>query len=113
MKMLLFRGTFSTSKNSKHNGLICCCHVQSGDTSKVNSVVQNLSRLRNLVEEKVIIVPFSRLDEPWTSMNYSAAKSFLEEVSDHLPNSLFLRFRKKHSFDLNVPSGSFVGFLKI
>jgi len=113
MRILLFRGTFSPNRKNHHTGLICCCHVYHGDLTKINSVVIALSKQRKSLEERIIIIPFSRLGKPEMRISYACAKNILYRVNDSLPNAVFLRYRRKNNFNLEVPPGSFVDYLEI
>lgn len=108
MKISLNRGTFNG-----YTGLVCLCHLKVGDEEKINRVVLELSKQRNLTKEKVIIVPYSRLDKPDDNMSHTGAEKVLEKVASNLPNTLFLPYIKHAPFHLSVPGDSLISFLEI
>lgn len=111
MKILTFRGVFSWDKENPQAGLICWCHVQPGDNSKVERIARIIKSKRKS-GEKIIIVPFAHLSHK--IMDSSPAKDFFNHLIKSLPEGTVLKpFGISKELNLEVPpDDSAVKFLR-
>lgn len=101
MRILLFRGSFSWDGKNTHNGLICWCHIQSGDNEKIHQVIRKV-KLKKRMLEKVILVPFAHLDK--SSMTYDSAKDCYEKLTKEFQDSISAPFGLEKELILRVPA---------
>lgn len=124
MKILFFRGEFSSNGKNFNEGLICFCHIDKDDTKQsVSEAIFCIQKRRKpgsnsggkkLLEENVVLVPFSCLDEKNTTMYFSEARTLFKELVKGVTHSTATPFVSDNELMLHVSHvDSYVRFVKI
>ena len=124
MKILFFRGSFSSDAKNFNHGLVCFCHFDSTDTQdNVKRAITKIQSRRTpeqgtyrnpIDEEKVILVPFSCLDDRSTIMPFEEASDCFRQLAQGIPNAIVTPFASFNDLVLKVTSfNRYIKFIKI